>query len=320
MIKLSDTAVMLIKPDGTQVEFDADELQSGIIRSCLAAGTRDVWIAEDIALSIEYALTMPANRERSFMVSDVNSLVIKILEETGYPEVAEEYRHHHSALGIQVSADYEIISELVARHLGLNGNRLADVADRVIDAAEKLDIETASPLLFIELAKWFKEQEALRQEIDLLHLPEMAAPSPWQLVRHDIMAVLPENAVKMVEDKILNFAGVSQLFPALKIDFRLTRLVKCLNLELPLTEMAVIPHFHEVADAINAIYAAVMRLHCRLGDKQQELPVYLTVSDMSRFVCKQLLSKWPEAEPGCREMIVYLEEMLDFQLFKITLK
>ena len=86
MIKLSDGAIMLIRPDGSQVEFEADELQSGIIRGCLAAGTRDLWIAEDIALSIEYAMALPGNRGRIFTVSEINSLVIKILEETAIPK------------------------------------------------------------------------------------------------------------------------------------------------------------------------------------------------------------------------------------------
>ncbi len=320
MIKLSGSVIMLIRPDGSQVEFDSDELQSGIIRSCLAAGSRDVWIAEDIALSIEYALTIPANRDRTFTVSDVNSLVIKVLEETGYPEVAEEYRRHNSTVGVMVSAEYDLIGELISRHLGLSGNRLTDVADQVLEAAEKLEIEEASPALFVELAKMFKERLTVEEEVGIIQLPTMGKHSPWQLGKNDIYTALTPPTLKLADEKIINFSGVSQLFPALKIDFKITRFIKLLNLESPLTEMAVIPFFHTVAAAINDIYAAVLSLHCRLGEKQAELPVYLNVNDMSRFACKNLFSSWPDAEAGCREMIAYLEEMLDFQLFKVSLK
>ena len=92
MIKLCDTAITIINPDGTRFVFEIDELQSRIIKSCLAAGIRDVWIAEDISLSIEYALIQDEDASRVFTLADINYIVVKILEETGYPEVAEKFR------------------------------------------------------------------------------------------------------------------------------------------------------------------------------------------------------------------------------------
>jgi len=323
MIKLSGSVIMLLKPDGSQVEFDTEELQSGIIRSCLASSSRDVWIAEDIALSIEYALMLPGNRERMFTLSDINSLVIKILEETGYPEVAEEYRRTNSSVGIQIDAEYELLGELLARHLGLSGNRLTEVTEKVMEAAEKLGVNQASPTLFVELAKLYKERTVADHGVDMPHLPEMAVPTPWQLSRTDILTSLTDEARKLIEAKIIDVSGVSLLFPSLKIDFRICRFVKQLGLESPLTEMAVTYHFHEVAEVINTVYASVQQLRTASGQSaatDEQLPVYLNINDMSRFSCRNLLSRWPDAENGCREMISFLEEMLDFQLFKVVMK
>lgn len=321
MIKLSNSAVMLIRPDGTQTEFDADELQSGIIRSCLAAGSRDLWMAEDIALSIEYALTLPANRERVFTLSEINSLVIKILEETGNPEVAEAYRRQHASVGIRVNPDRGLISELIQRHLGLSGNNLAAIAERVVSAAERLEIAEASPTLFVELAKLYKEELLAEHDAAIVKVSGSGKVSPWLVSSREIAARLSPATRELEEAGVIVYSGLSRMFPALKLDFRITRLVGHYHLSSPLTEMAIIPRFGAVAAAMNEIVATVNLL---LQERHEPVvapwPVYLLVNDMSVFACTHLLSRWPEAEPCCREMLVYLREMLDFGIFKATLK
>ncbi len=321
MINLSGNALMLIRSDGSQVAFDVEKLQSGIIRSCLSAGVRDVWIAEDISLAVEYALSLPANRERTFTVSDVNSIIIRILEETGYPAAAEEYRRHNSSIGVKVNPEYSLISDLIARHLGLSGQNLAEVSSLVVDAAEMLNLAEASPTLFVELAKFYKDRLMSDDNVDLVKLPEAAA-NPWQLSREQIIEHLPEATQKYIDEKILDISGISQLFPALKLDFRITRLIKYLGLESPLTEMAVISHFHDIADAMNNIITTTeqMRKEKNIAVETEILPVYLNVGDMSRFACRNLFSVWPDAEPQCREMISYLQEMLCTRLFKVSFK
>jgi hypothetical protein len=320
MINLPGSELMLIKPDGTRVEFDVDKLQSGIIGSCLAARSRDVWIAEDIALSIEYALTLPGNRGRTFTVSDINSIVIRILEEIGYPEVAEEYRRNNSSIGIKINPEYSLIADLISRHLGLHGNNLADVASHVVDSAERLNIAEASPALFVELGKLYKDQLMSDAGAELIKLPELKKPATWQLSRSDIAERLSVSTIELIENKVIDFAGVSQLFPALKLDFRISRLVRLLELESPLTEMAMVLNFHPVAAALNDIITIVDDMRNEKGVASEPMPVYLNINDMSCFACMNLCSSWPAAEPQCRDMISYLKEMINTELFKISFK
>lgn len=320
MIKLSNSATMLICPDGSQVEFEVDELQAGILRSCLAAGSHELWIAEDIALSIEYAMMLPANRGRTFTVSEINSLVVRVLEETGYPEIAEAYRRQHSTVGVKVSPDYPLIAELVSRHLGLSGNNLVQVAERVVAAAAKLNIETATPLLFVELAKLYKEELLAEHDAELVALPARPAPLPWLIARTEIAESLSAATRELLQAGIFDFTGVSRMFPAFKLELRITRLVRHYQLVTPLTEMAVIAHWGPLAAAFNEANGIVARLAAAHPEGPAAMPVYLAVNDMSAFACTHLLSRWPDAESCCREMLAYLEEMLDFKFFKITLK
>ena len=63
MIKLADNSIMLIGPDGILNVFESDKLQSKIIRSFMLAGVRDIWLAEDITLAVEYALEQDSRED-----------------------------------------------------------------------------------------------------------------------------------------------------------------------------------------------------------------------------------------------------------------
>jgi len=128
MIKLCDSAITIIHPDGTRFVFEIEELQSRIIKSCLAAGIRDVWIAEDISLSIEYALSQEGDSSKIFTLADINFIVVKILEETGYPEVADNFRLQNELEEETVQVSSDVVLDILENNLGLTGNALDSVS------------------------------------------------------------------------------------------------------------------------------------------------------------------------------------------------
>ena len=102
MIEVSSNSVSILYPDGTSAVFDAAELSSRIAKSCISAGMPDSWIAEDIALSVEFALqTQLLNSgEKSVHASEIDSCVVSVLEDTGYVEVAEKFLRRGAVRGI----------------------------------------------------------------------------------------------------------------------------------------------------------------------------------------------------------------------------
>ena len=145
MIKLADNSIMLIGPDGIINAYESDNLQSKIIRSFMLAGVRDILLAEDITLAVEYALEQDSREDKVFAVSEINSTVIKILEDSGFPEAAESYRRGNPSTEITLNAETATVAGLIHRHLGLNGKSLDTLVARVMQAAAKLDISVASP-------------------------------------------------------------------------------------------------------------------------------------------------------------------------------
>ena len=325
MIKISDNIVRIINPDGTEVEFELEELEGKIVRSCLAAGERNAWIAEDIALSVEYALSRSENQQHIFALSDVNALVIKVLQQIGFPEVAQAFKSENATAEVEVLVDYNTISDLLNRHLALNGQRLKQVASTVIRSAKMLNITKASPVFFVELGKVIsKSSLASSRSLDVLKFLETEKFSSWALGKNEILTALNTDTLEIIEENIIKIVGVSNLFPAIKIDFTLVKMIEKFKLQSPLTEMALTANFPVIAEAIDdivkTINSMVLEVNSNSEWKDAPLPVYLNVVDMSQFAQEHLFYSWPQAAGDCREMIAFLEKMLSFSIFKVRMK
>lgn len=324
MIKLSENSILIINPDGSRFNFDSEELQSKIIKSCLSAGIRDLWIAEDIVIALEYALNSGSGAKKEYALSELNSLVIKILQMTGYPEVSEKFRSENASSEIEINPEKNILSELFKKHLGLDGETLESVSSMVAADCEKLDVNKAAPLFFVELAKVeikrFSITEIHEETIEIKNIAKST-----RIGKDAVMSTLSGETKDFISRGLITLHGISGLFPSLKIDFRIVKLLEGVDFALPVTELAVFPLFHGLVEPLNEIYSAANAVfrktnpeHPQLKDKP--LPVYFSVQDMSEFSQRFLQSPWPQSKKASLEMLSYLEEQLDFSFFKIKLK
>lgn len=321
MIKLADNSIMLIDPDGILSTFESDKLQSNIIRSFMLAGVRDIWLAEDITLAVEYALEQDCREDNVYAISEINSTVIKILEDSGFPEAAESYKRGNPCAEITLNAETSTVAALIKRHLGLNGKSLDTLVVKVMQATEQLNISTASPALYIELAKHFKAEFMPTEGLPPIIVSKAQKASPWVVSIKELSDRMSSPSRLLVNDKIMSLSGVSRLFPAIKVIFRISGLVEIRHLETPLTEMALIPHFNSIAQAINELITATQSTFHAKGEvlPAKGLPVCLTVPDMSSFAQNTLQANWPEASADCREMLTYLERMVNTPVFKVKM-
>jgi len=321
MIKLADSSIMLIGPDGILNVFESDMLQSKIIQSFMLAGVRDIWLAEDITLAVEYALEQDSREDKVFAVSEINSTVIKILEDSGFPEAAESYRRGNPCAEVTLNAETATVAGLINRHLGLNGKSLDTLVAKVMQAAGKLDIDSASPALYIELAKHFKSEFMPADRLPQVIISKSQKASPWVVSLKELTDRMSSQSRSLVHDKIISLSGVSRLFPAIKVIFRISGLVEMHHLESPLTEMTMVPYLHGIAQALNESISATQSIFKAKGESLPEkgLPVILTVPDMSSFAQNNLEASWPQASADCREMLSYLERMVNTSLFKVKM-
>ena len=312
MIKEKSDIIYILHADGTKSVFEPEQLQADIIRSSLQSGLRDAWFAEDISLAIEFALRSTTEQTPTYPETDINSIVIKALEETGYPAVANTYRHLTKTKQTKVASDRKLINEIISRYLQMNGDSGKKCADAVENACNKLGIKQASPFLILELAKYYKDQHTPVREITTI---AKNISKQHLLSADEVIKQLDHKTVKLIKNGTLRVNSVSSLFPAVKIDLDFYQFVNGLGLDIPLTEMAIYPFLPLLAESVNDIVTTISSMRdCTLA----ELPLYLRVCHCSEFAQKVLDSSWPEAEPICQDILERLQNLLKLKICRMS--
>lgn len=313
MIKLCNSSVISVSVNGTTKVFEPEEVQEKLIKSLLAAGMRDTWIAEDISLAVEYSLS-ELGTAQVFTVPEIDSFVVKILREVGLNEVADHYGTVQHAGLKTIPVNQDKISDTVARYLGIEGPELYTTAEKVLKACSTLGLREAFPSLILELAKHYHHEdfEAATQYISL---PSgTAADEIWELMAEQIVATLSEDTIEMVDTGIIALSGVSKLFPSIRIDVNFADFAKLFALEPPVTELALVPFLDKLAVALDEIVKTTESLYSASIEEDTQLPVYMKFTDAMLFSTEWLGGEWPESAECLSDIVSILVEMLNCQV------
>lgn len=325
MIQLCDNSIMVLQTDGSRCAFDVEELESRIIRSFLATGFRETWVAEDLSLSIEYVLTQSQTGESTYTKADINTLVVKVLEGAGFIDVAEHYRRQNSRYDNEIKPDLMALNRVIGKHLGLSGEHLDTTSSKVQEACKQLGIDSSSPFLILELAKYYKSKvSALKLDTPSPSIgPISTDDSVLQVSRDTIKSSLSSKTRELIDKKILNVSGISRLFPSVRIEFNIILLIRSTGLIAPLTELAVMPCFKIPADCISEIISMTRTLYEESTNQNTKsppvpLPVYLKTIKVKEFSEEYLELGWPESEKTCHDMLDCFMNMIRGEIFKFS--
>jgi hypothetical protein len=268
-------------------------------------------------MALEYAFSRSDTKE--FPLSAINSMVIKILEETGYPDAARNFKNENSSLDIELKTDFSLISHLLARHLGLSGEKLNNTVKLVLESAHGIDITSAPPSFYVELAKVCVKKLCSQDHSGITGIAAVKNMNATPVRASSIKSNLSPKTGNFTETGIIDIAGIGRIFPALKINFSIKKLADLYNLEPPLTELAVITRLHPAAEALNEIINRAATLFHESNSGVSEVPIYLLVPDMSFFAENYLDCRWPDAKKFCFEILSYLQEQVDFKFFSVKM-
>ncbi len=316
MINLSSSAVITVYEDGTRRNFEFDELQSRLYQSCLSCGINDGSLAEDITLSVEYVLKKISSGGRIFAVSEVNNFVVRMLEEAGYPELAESFSRQNRIQKLDVRPDFNLISGIISGHLAVEGEELQLIVHKVVSSCGILNIDQASPALILELARYYRGKSYDLKTVSL-GVPKMKSQSPWCLKREEILSSVSADTMRLISCGAVSTGNVSRLFPSLKIDINLASAAAHFLLDKHLTELAVLPCFRACASGVNEISSVSRGLYlnylnsCGSDGAEAQLPVFLRLNEIAVFSETYLDTKWPESRTCVSEMAAMLAGMLD---------
>jgi len=313
MICLSSSVVIVMANDGTKRRFEPEELQARLIRSCLDSGIKDYWLAEDLTNAVENALVFQSNSGIIFSESEINSFLIKILEDAGYPNVAENFRGKSKIISENITLSDDVVKKLFNTQFGIKDEDLTRLSEKVLNACDSLAVSSAPPSLLLELARYYRKSDISVPKLKRLNYMNVAA-TPWILPFHEILPLLSVDTQKLIKLGLIDVAGISRLFPSIKINLKLEVLAEYYNLQPLITELVLFPCFDIVIESINEVITRINRHFALMEDESigKTLPVYLRFSDIYGFSKKYLGVRMPVGEKFCKDIAVMMAESLKY--------
>lgn len=272
MIESGGGNVNILYADGTSAAFDPEELRQRLENSFSASGRMEVWIADEIVLAVEYALR---NREEAgndlagpvVHAADIDECVIRVLEDAGFPETAKHFRENPVTSGDFGKLSPDRVEQYLAEKLQLTGLAGSALAEKIRNAMAAIGAAQCSPHLILELARHFRDSAASAHR---LPPPPAAKPGP---------AAAPVSAPA---EKLLQIRRTDRIFPSIRAEIDLGRLLEKCTLIPPLTELSLIPILQPVAGRLDA---ECRKLRCGGAEKY---PLVLTLRGFSDFAAKWL--------------------------------
>lgn len=291
MIQLRAEVITVTDGPGSAL-FDPEELELSLARCCRAAGLRDAWLPEDLALAVEDAL-LRASERRVYQRDEIHRFVLKVLCDLGLGEVAEHYRLAAHPAEDWLCPEATMVTALLIRHLGLPDAAAARLALETVAACHQLGLAQAAPTLLVELARHLRK---VREPARLVATasPVRSGSLPALVSREEILALVEPALTSLLTGGALVLpTGISRLFPALKLDLQLMKLAVAAGWQAPVTELVVLPVLPNLADQLRPLLATVRALAKERGHVG-ELPVVLRCPDLAGFTTVWLGAAWPE--------------------------
>ncbi|MBE6367404.1 MAG: hypothetical protein E7052_05775 [Lentisphaerae bacterium] len=313
MLSITDNFLYVLDGDGCQQIFDPEKLKLALLEAFESAGNPNGYLAEDIACAVESAMAESSRYERIFTQSEVDAAVVRILENAGCAAVAQIFSRANSHLYIALDANVQDAAMLIIRHLGIADRTAYQLANKVVDALKKLHISSASPALYLELARHYEQSTAP-------HLPQPAAeksPAPAGskilLTAARALEYLPPEDRWMVDEKVIALANISRLYPNYRLTLSLDKAAGKLNLTAPITDLELAPLLYELGDKVG------QWLH-RIGwflQTPAPLPLYLVLDDLDVFAEKYLGTTYPAGRVSALETASFFRNALDYPVKKV---
>ena len=312
MVKPAEKAIYIQDHEGERVQFDPVELQTRLINCFLTAGLRESsYMAEDIALAVEYTLLNSGRPEPVFGQGELTAAVIRMLEETGFPEVAALFRQSGGDRHVALDATPEAVAGFLHKFLACSEIIFDRVVREVTRAVDVLGIGEADPHLYLELARHYERKFAIEgiSGGTVARLRGRTSAS-----REEVAAVLPPEVRALTSEGVLRVGEVNEIFSRIRFFFMMKPFAKKFDLVSPVTEMEVEPLLFRMGRVLELGRAAIDSAL----QPSEPLPVQLTIPDMSLFVAEYFGAEREKSRKLTEELARTLTFELKDGVYKLT--
>ena len=304
MVKPAEKIIYIQDHEGERARFDPVELQTRLINCFLTAGLRESsYMAEDIALAVEYTLLNSNRPDAVFGQGELAAAVIRMLEETGFPEVAALFRQSGGDRQVAVDADPVSVAGFLQKFLACSDTIFDRVVHEVARAVEILGIHEADPHLYLELARYYERKFAIES---ITGGPVARLRGRTSATKAEITAVLPPEMRALASEGVLRVSEVNEIFSRIRFFFMMKPFARKFGLTPPVTEMEVEPLLFRMSRILELGRAAIDAAL----QPPEPLPVQLTIPDMSGFITEYFGAEQEKS----RKLMDELARTLSFEL------
>lgn len=317
MTNISPRDIRIREADGSTAPFDVRELRTQLGATFLAAGRAgESYLAEDIAIAVEYALAQ-LPRPEPVVVSrgELDAAVFRAIEDNGFPEVARAFRSGGAVeSSLEITGDGETLGALLRRFFrGADEERFTQVLAEVRNAAKVLKLGSASPQLWLELARHYDRRITERRQIAAAEEP---LPLPVTLTDAALAELLPETARRWADAGVLKISGVTSLFPSVHFFFMMRQFAAYHHLSGTVTELELEPLLFRAGTVLEEVRRGIGRA---LDKNGADLPCLLTVPDIFDFIAEYAGGERPGSESLAAELAGALTSGLPRDQYKLSL-
>ncbi|MCQ2380708.1 MAG: hypothetical protein MJ025_07295 [Victivallaceae bacterium] len=300
----TETNILIREPDGICRPFSVSSLQSRLASGFIGVGRGDsAYLAEDIALAVEYSMRHGGRPEMLFERGELDSAVVRALEQNGFGDVAGLFAvpGNGGVITVDTSAREEI-AEILANHLSCGKSRIASVVAHVSDALRRAGIREASPQLLLEMARHFTLAESAG-----IAVPDGSGPDSRE-------PVFSDEALELLGSGVVRYNGGTRIFPSIRFHFMIGAYAKSRKWSVPATEMEIAPDLWSVGMVLDGMRR---ELESAYGDNPP--PCTLAIPDMNEFLSEYFQQKSPDGRTA-RELAGMLVQPLSRPLYKLTME
>ena len=313
MLSITDNFLYVIDSDGRQQLFDVDKLKSALQEAFENSGNPNSYLAEDIACAVEEAMFESFRSERIFTQSEVDSAVNRILENAGYAHVAQVFRSANSHLYIAMDVNSQDAGSLISRHLGVEEPVAGKLAEQVVGALKTLNITSASPALYLELARYYEHNQLpVLTELPGTRSGAAAAGGKILLGSSEIAGLVPECCKSLWDNKVIAVSNITRVYPNFRLSLNLSALAEFSGMSVPLTELEFATALYDAGEKTGLLLKKLCN-HLQT----EPLPLYLVLVQLDVFCEKYLSIGYPEGRNTALEIAGLFRNALGFTVKKV---
>ena len=216
MIHVASYKLLVTDAGGKPTTLDIGLLEKRLADAFRKLGFSDVWMAEDVAMTVEEKIR---TSDATFVaIEDVDSIVVSVLNASGFQDVAREYARSGGGDYIGTAKkDMKPwkgrIAEVLRHALPLTEKQIGDVSQLAEQVLEASGIATASDKFLVELAVHL----LVNNSADHVHFVHEAHGSKVPKPSIEWQDTLGLNAREMISQGVIKPMPLSEIFPRARI-------------------------------------------------------------------------------------------------------